>query len=74
VNNIQQTHDIFKKLSPREMQVAQAAKEGKSIQETADLLAIKPCTVKAYRARIMLKLGCDNTTSSVVSLIEAGIL
>lgn len=72
--NIQKTHDIYKKLSPREIQVAQAAKDGKSIQETADLLSIRPCTVKAYRARIMGKLGCENTTSSVVSLIEAGIL
>jgi DNA-binding CsgD family transcriptional regulator len=74
MSNIQHTHDIYKKLSPRELQVAQLAKEGKSLKETAALLGVKKSTIGATRGRVMEKLGCQNITACVVSLIEAGIL
>jgi len=74
MSNIQFDQSIYKKITPRENQVAQAARKGKSIQETADLLGIRPSTVKSYRCRMMEKLGCHNITDVVVSLIEAGIL
>lgn len=74
MNNIQFNQGIYKKITGRENQVAQAARGGKSIQETADLLGIKPSTVKSHRCRMMAKLGCKNITDVVVSLINAGIL
>ena len=74
MNNIQFDHSLYKKLSPREQEVARAAKEGRSIQETADLLGVKPSTIKQYRCRLMTKLGAKNITETVVSLISAGIL
>lgn len=74
MNNIQFDQSLYKKLSPREQEVARAAKEGKSIQETADLLGVRPSTIKAYRCRLMAKIGAKNITESVVSLISAGIL
>lgn len=74
MNNIQFDQAIYKKLCPREMEVARAAREGLSIKETADRMAIAATTVQTYRSRAMRKLGCKNMTSTVVALIHAGIL
>lgn len=74
MSNIQFDQDIYKKVSARELQAAQLAKEGFSIVEAADQMGIKPSTVSTYRCRILDKLGCRTMTEAVVSLIEAGIL
>lgn len=74
MNNIQFDQSLYKKITDRELQVARLAREGKSIQQTADVLGIKIATVKSYRSRVMEKLGCCNMLESVVSLIDKGIL
>ena len=74
VNIMQFDESVYKKISDRELQAACAAKDGLSIQETADRMSISPSTVKSYRSRIMAKLGCKNITESIVRLIKAGIL
>lgn len=74
MNNIQFDQAIYKKLCPRETEVALAAKEGLSIQQTAERLGIAIPTVQTYRSRAMRKTGCRNMTATVVALIAAGIL
>lgn len=65
---------MYKKLCPREIEVSKAAKEGLSIQETAQRMALAIPTVQTYRSRAMRKTGCRNMTATVVALINAGIL
>ena len=74
MNNIQFDESLYKKLSPRELEVARAARAGQSLKETAAALNVKVSTIGAHRSQIMKKLGCQNITACVVSLIEAGIL
>jgi DNA-binding NarL/FixJ family response regulator len=74
MNNIQFDQDLYKRLAPREIEAARAAANGLSTKETASVMGISFNTAKAYRSRLMEKIGCTNMTAVVVSLKDAGIL
>jgi two-component system response regulator FixJ len=74
MNNIQFNQDIYKRLSPRETEAARAAAEGLTVKETAHAMGITSSAVKAYRARVMSKIGCKTIGETLVSLVKAGIL
>lgn len=59
--------DVFKKLTPRELQVLQYLLNGKINKQIADELRISEKTVKAHRAKVMVKMG----VSSAVELGRA---
>jgi|GEM_PF-3272552 len=74
MNSIQFDQGVYKKLAPREIEVAIAAKEGLSIKATADKLSISHKTVQNYRRSIIWKLTSKNMTGAVGILMEAGII
>lgn len=63
----------FKKLAPREAQVAKLLAEGKSNKEIGTALSISEHTVETYRKRIMKTLGIHSTASLVSVVIRAGL-
>ena len=58
-------------LSAREEEVLDWVEGGKTNEEIAALLRIKPCTVKKHLERIYQKLGVDNRTAAV-SFLHTG--
>lgn len=74
MNNIQETQDVWKKLTPREIEIVKAAAEGSSIKRTADDLGISAKTVQNHRRRIIWKLSCGNITNAVSTLIRTGVI
>lgn len=74
MNNIQFDQGTWKKLSPREIEIVQAAAGGASIKKTAEELGITKATVQNHRRRIIWKLSCGNITNAVALLIRGGII
>jgi DNA-binding NarL/FixJ family response regulator len=74
MSNIQQTHDIWSKLTPREVEIVRAAAAGASIKQTAADLGISHFTVQNHRRRVIWKLACGNITNAVGILLRAGII
>jgi len=74
MNNIQFDQEIYKRISPREMEVAKAASEGLSLKATADRMGISKATVQNYRAHIFGKLGCKNISEAIALLIKGGMI
>lgn len=61
-------------LSPREQQVLQWVREGKTNHEIGHILAISPLTVKNHVQKILRKLGVANRAQAVVKGVQAGVL
>jgi DNA-binding CsgD family transcriptional regulator len=53
------------RLPLKEWQCLYWASQGRTIQETADLLQISTATVKAYRGRVKTKLQCKNLANAI---------
>jgi PAS domain S-box-containing protein len=47
----------YKKLTPKEIQIADLIKQGKTTKEIGNLLSLSPQTVESHRKHIRLKLG-----------------
>lgn len=60
-------------LSLRERQVLQFVAEGRSSAEIGQRLHISPKTVETYRARVLQKLGLENTAALVRFAVEHGL-
>jgi DNA-binding NarL/FixJ family response regulator len=54
------TTNPFETLSPREFEIMLHLIRGKSISEICSTLNLQPSTAATYKARIFLKLKCDN--------------
>jgi DNA-binding CsgD family transcriptional regulator len=52
-------------LSERERTCLFWIAHGKSVEEMAPLMHIKPCTVQTYRRRILTKLQCNSLSQAV---------
>lgn len=74
MNNIQFDQEIYKKLTPREIDIVRAAAGGASIKKTAGDLGISHKTVQNHRRRIIWKLSCGNITNAVALTIRGGII
>lgn len=72
--NIQINEDIFKKITPRETQIALLFADGWTAKEIAHKLHIKTDTVEAHRQSIIKKAGAKNTPQAVANLIRGGII
>lgn len=74
MNTLEQTQETWKKLTPREIEIVQAAGRGKSNKQTADEFGIRKCTVETHRHSIIKKLDCGNIAGAVDMLVRAGII
>lgn len=72
--NIQETQDIWKKLTPREIEIAKASVEGLTAGQIGDRLGIQKSTISTFRIRIVEKLGCRTFIEACACLIKGGIL
>ncbi|ACY18743.1 helix-turn-helix transcriptional regulator [Haliangium ochraceum] len=63
--------DAFR-LTPREAEVALWISRGKSNQDIATILSIRPGTVKKHAERIFMKLGVENR-ASVVTVVHSAV-
>jgi len=62
------------RLSPREFELLRHLGGGKILQEAARAMAVTESTASTYRARIMSKLGLQNTAQIIRYAIENGIV
>lgn len=67
-------HSPLERLSVREHQVLQLVAEGWSGAEIARQLHVSPKTVETYRARVLGKLGLENTAALIRFAVEHGLL
>jgi len=74
MNNIQFDQEIYKRISPREIEVAKAASRGMGQKGTGEVLGITKNTVQNHRRSLLRKLGCKNITEVVTTLKDAGII
>jgi len=65
--------DPIGRLSAREREVLQFMVEGKTIEETANLLHLSPKSVETYRSRLMAKLEIADLPTLVKFAIRHGI-
>jgi len=72
--NLQQTQELWKKLTDREIEIAQAAAAGSGIKQTAADLGISHKTVQNHRRKIIRKLTCGNMTRAVVIMKDGGLI
>jgi LuxR family quorum sensing-dependent transcriptional regulator len=61
-------------LTPRELEILQRCKDGKSRPEIGEILSISPKTVEFHLRGIMDKLGASNQVSAVVIALQRGLL
>lgn len=61
-------------LTKREIECLYWAANGKSSEETATILKIKPATVDEYRKQIKKKLNCNNLVHAVYEAIKYGYI
>ena len=54
------------KLTPKELELLHLLKEGKTNQEIADALNLRPSTIKTLSHRLFIKLGAKNRLQAVV--------
>lgn len=60
------------KLTRREGDCLLLAAKGKSIKETAEVMQVKPSTVKTWRKKIIKKLACVSITQAVYQRFSCG--
>lgn len=72
-NNILQDTQCSK-LTEREKECLYWAAQGKSSEETAIILNIKPASVLSYRRLLKAKLNCYNIAQAVYKAAQLGIL
>lgn len=61
----------FFELTPREIQVAQLIKEGRTTNEIVDILSISAITVAHHRRNLRLKLGIRNKRENLRSCLNS---
>jgi two-component system, NarL family, response regulator DesR len=61
-------------LTPREVEVLQAAANGEGVNFAAWRLKISPGTVKVYRASICRKYGVHRITEAAAIALRAGVI
>ena len=66
--------DVKVKLTPREREILDWVKQGKSYVDIAEILSISPRTIEFHIANVMNKLGASNRVSAVVIAMRRGIL
>lgn len=64
----------FSKLSRREREVLQMMVEGHKITGIAQMLSLSPKTVETYRARVMQKLGINDTVELIKFAMRHGLI
>ncbi len=64
----------LERLSVRERQVMQFVAEGRTSAEIAQRLEISPKSVETYRARVLGKLGLENTAALIRFAVEHGLV
>jgi len=67
-------HELWNKLTPREIEIVRAAADGYSIKGTASNLCISNKTVQNHRRKIIWKLSCGNITNAVALMIRGGCI
>jgi DNA-binding NarL/FixJ family response regulator len=60
-------------LTDRERQLLKLVAEGKRNKEIAELLQVEAKSVETYRARLMKKLGCGNTSELIRYALREGV-
>lgn len=61
-------------MTPRELQVMQAAARGENARQTAKGLGLSQETVKDHRAAALRRLGARNVVHAVCMLATAGVV
>jgi LuxR family transcriptional regulator, quorum-sensing system regulator SolR len=61
-------------LTPRELEILDWCKKGKSRPEIAQILSISPKTVEFHLSNVMDKLGASNQIAAVVIALQRGLL
>lgn len=74
MNNIQNTQDTWKKVTPREIEIIRAISDGKSTKEIADALGITVNTVEVHRHAIIKKTGCRNSVHVVATFLRTAVM
>jgi DNA-binding NarL/FixJ family response regulator len=68
------TEQPHERLSGRELQILVMIATGKESQEIADELHLSVKTVGTYRARILEKIGMNNTAELILYAVKAGLV
>jgi len=74
MNQLQQTQDLFTKVTGREIQIIRHFAEGRNTREIATLLGISMNTVEVHRHNIMKKTGFKNAAHVVAEFIRAAVI
>lgn len=74
VHDVEKSHNLLDRLSPRERQVVERIVEGYSTKEIADSMHTSVKTVEKQRRDAMRKLEVDNTASLVRVSLELGLV
>ena len=69
---MQDAHELFSPLSPREMQILQYVTRGQSNKEIAFALGISHQTVKNHMTAILHKLDVEDRTQAAVYALRHG--
>lgn len=63
---------FHRKLTHRESSCLLLAAKGRTIEETANIMNVKPSTVKTWRNNVINKLGCTSIAQAVFEGISFG--
>lgn len=74
MNDVKFNQEAFRVLTPREIQIVQAASDGMSCKMTAQKLGTTEKTIQVHRHNILTKLDCGNISGAVGLLIRGGII
>lgn len=74
MNQIKFNQEAWNKLTPREIEIARIAAEGKTNKECGAILHIAENTVTCHRSRITEKLGASSFLQAIVMLAKGGII
>lgn len=74
MNDIQFNQELWKKLTPREIDILQAASDDLSCKMTAEKLGTTEKTVQVHRHNILKKLQVGSITRAVVEALQGGVI